>query len=228
MWSVPVAIRSVLARSSFLLALQAPPHVSNDTRPRPVADWFCYVEAPIHSTRKREFHARATRNTDPRLLRIISAHVSRSTDLRLLLESYCDAELKFRSDNFLVTRIDGANVTIAAGKHFPMPRRLVRPPTAKKRCMKCFGSSTTLTFLSVRRPKGQGNRTQKECEALRFGQPSTTPKTWYCNITRCTIVECGKSTSRNSISTPRTLFAFNSIVRNRKTSMTSPRHVNSN
>ena len=114
-----MSIRAVFATSAFLLALQTPHVAANDTTPRSDAAWISFLETPIHSTKQQEFHARATRNTDPKVLKTISAHVSQSTDLRLLLKSYSDAELKFRSDNFLVTRIDGANVTIAAGKDFP-------------------------------------------------------------------------------------------------------------
>ena len=75
----------------------------------------------LHATqvRRQEFHARATRNVDPKILKLFSAHVSRTTYLRLLLKSYSDAELKFRTDNFLVTRIDGTDLTIAGGQEFP-------------------------------------------------------------------------------------------------------------
>ena len=58
---------------------------------------------------------------------------------------------------------------------------------------------------------------------LRFGQPPTTQRTWYYKPTRCTTVGCVKSTSGNSILTPKTFVAFRSIARNRKTSTTSPR-----
>ena len=102
-----------------VLALQTSPVAADDIAPRSDAAWISFSESSIYSTKQQEFHARATPNVDPKLLKVISADVFRATDLLLLLKSYSDAELKFRSDNFLVTRIDGTNVTIAVGKEFP-------------------------------------------------------------------------------------------------------------
>jgi hypothetical protein len=118
-WSVPMTIRTVVTAFAVLLMLQTSPVAADDIAPDSDASWISFSETSLYSTKQQEFHARATRNVDPKLLRIFSAHVSRATDLRLLMKSYTDAELKFRSDNFLVTRIDGTNVTIAVGKEFP-------------------------------------------------------------------------------------------------------------
>ena len=113
-----MAIRAVFATTAVLLALHTLPMTADGTAPDSNAAWISFSETPIYSTKQQEFHARATRNVDPKLLKIFSAHVSRTTDLRLQLKSYSDAELKYRSNNFLVTRIDGADVTIAVGKDF--------------------------------------------------------------------------------------------------------------
>lgn len=81
--------------------------------------WISFAETPVQSNQEQEFHARATMNADPKLLKIASAFVARSTDRSLLLVSYCDAALKFRTDQFLVTRIAAKEVTFTTGSQFP-------------------------------------------------------------------------------------------------------------
>lgn len=114
-----MVVRVFFAMLTVLLSLHALVMTTDATAANTDAAWISFSEAPIRSAKQQEFHVRATQNVAPELLKFFSAHVSRTTDLRFLLKSYSDAKLKYRSDNFLVTRIDGADVTIAIGKDFP-------------------------------------------------------------------------------------------------------------
>ena len=117
--SIPMTIRTILSAFVALFAIQISPVAADDTASPSDAAWISFSETSHYSGKQQEFHARATRNVDPNVLKLLSAHVSRTTELRLLLKSYSDAELKFRTRNFLVIRIDGTDVTIAGGQEFP-------------------------------------------------------------------------------------------------------------
>ncbi|MEM6473914.1 MAG: hypothetical protein AAF802_30460 [Planctomycetota bacterium] len=104
---------------AVLLGIQDSRVAADDIPSPPDVAWISFSETSRYSENQPEFHARATKNVDPRILKFFSAHVSRTTDLHFLLKSYNDAELKFRTDNFLVIKIDGTDVTIAGGQEFP-------------------------------------------------------------------------------------------------------------
>lgn len=113
----PVASRTfvvILAVSTLLTSA-----VGDDSASRAEPAWVSFAETPVQSQEEPEWHARATKNTNPNLLRIISAFVNRATDLRLSLVSYSDADLRWRTDKFLVAKIEGKRVILTTGSQFP-------------------------------------------------------------------------------------------------------------
>ena len=115
----PMSFYTLFATLTLSLTLLTSAVAGDDIASRSDPAWISFAETPVQSNREQEFHARATKNADPKPLKFVSAFVARSTDLSLLLVSYGDADLKFRTDQFLVTRIAAKEVTFSTGSQFP-------------------------------------------------------------------------------------------------------------
>ena len=94
--------------------------VAADAAPRAEQAWITYALTPVQTQKQQEWHVRATEHVDVKMLNLVSAFVARSTELKVLLVSRTDADLTFRTDQFLVTRFAGNEVTLTAGPRFPI------------------------------------------------------------------------------------------------------------
>ncbi|QDT07770.1 hypothetical protein K227x_61980 [Rubripirellula lacrimiformis] len=111
-------IRSCLVLSVFLLApnlLTADSSVSSDSE----SAWITIQKVPGQTSDRNEYHLRVTGNTDPKFLRLTGAPLHRFKSAKFYLKSYEDADLRFRSNDFLVLKIKGSSVVSAVAKDFP-------------------------------------------------------------------------------------------------------------
>lgn len=114
-----MTFRAVVSMSALSLAVSTFAIATDGAAPPSKPAWISFAEAPVETQTEQEWHVRATKNVDSVILKIISAFVARSTERRLVLVSRSDANLDFRTDQFLVAKIAANEVTLTTGTSFP-------------------------------------------------------------------------------------------------------------
>ena len=111
-------LRSYFALSVLLLAPNLPAadtSISTDSE----SAWICIQNVSGPSSNQNIYHLRVTGNTDPRFLRLTASPLYRFKSAQFQLRSYKDADLKYRTNDFLVLKIDKRKVVFAVARDFP-------------------------------------------------------------------------------------------------------------
>ncbi len=81
--------------------------------------WVSFTEGPTEQGVKQRIHVQATVNLDPDVLKVISSFVHRAIDQPMLLVSYGDADVRIRTERFIVARIRKKKLTVATNSLLP-------------------------------------------------------------------------------------------------------------